>query len=711
MRAFNKERLKELRQFNETIPELNLPPKKQIDIYCHFDFCLNTNGLAIWNYDKDDQKNAIAAHASIVPISVCFSAPHLDEKNKKLGKYVYGFSTEQPHEGFFEMLRNFYRNNYIPRLWLFNAKENIYNAIKTFFKQLDPDLLIISHPTDDGHLFRCKMKTIKYDFAAVVRDAELYEHGSLLQRRNRMGIVGTSVNRYKMANVEMDEESGQLFYTNWSTGQRSVMDLDEYKKSIWEQLHYLKRYHRKTERRRRDMDDDLDQSQAGRVFDITIASHVKSLLDLYIQERTGKTFKDLYRQIISEQDYTRFFYGLFGGAATTFNKVTKYVCADDEIIVKYDNNALYPYAMTFGIGSGPLLDTKPADSNKYVEYICAKVKSIKWNGVMAAAEEPPYPKDKWVGASDNNGAYYVKELWTFLMKNADIEFEEIGRKWQRRSYIAGDFVTWLYRLRMETKEQEKEMEDLIFELECSYAERSEIDELTEEKQYLSDYATHLKFASNCIYGKLCELVRPIETINVNGKNFHQVKDDSRIELENTAAGACVAQYGRLIHYRKIREVLEMGWTPLYADTDSIAFALPRKHKHLLSDVFKPNNRKMGEWKWEGEWDTFLYNGQMKRYAFLNRKEREISVTLAGLQEEFKKALHHEKKNDFGRAVKALEIIFSNNVNFVDGTFEKFKNKRGEYITIPADLALDRWSPFTHQFKLIKGGTSFVIESA
>lgn len=180
----------------------------------------------------------------------------------------------------------------------------------------------------------------------------------------------------------------------------------------------------------------------------------------------------------------------------------------------------------------------------------------------------------------------------------------------------------------------------------------------------------IKTTMNSLYGKMCEKSYLSNIVYFDGK-FNKILDENAV-YRCSLTGAFIALKGRVMLYKQIKKVIEHGFKFLYADTDSVMFAYPKKEENKLNDIFGFNTGKLGQWKNEGSWNEFHTPGKKKKYTLINYLEPHKSeIKLSGiLDNPYVHALKNGLRITTDKTLEDLRYIFNKNSNVL---FKNAKN--------------------------------------
>lgn len=660
----------------EGVPDIKLPTRRKVNIFCDFETFLWADGFPVWKYkDEENFSSVLAEKCEVVPWLLGIYTPAI-KVNDKGDEYVDNTdykkitSAEYPHNKFFDLLSKYWNLGYLPVVWFHNASYDLTAAIETCLRELDPDIKVFFTVKTDRTFISGSMESPKYGFKVKFADTLLYKRISLGEIGEMFGSPKGEI-PYQMMDLYIN--NGVVYYTDWGTGELQHIELEKCENYVIQDVYLLYKYHEQLEKETELITLTINDSTNRRVKTTTQGVHARSLLDLWMHKNRNERFENSFRFEVDKEMGEIMLNSLTGGFTTLNKKCFHYICNENEEITSFDCNSMYPYVMTTGLPYGKLLTQKPKE--ECIEWVVIACKDVYWDYEMKILKTPPIPQNKQSYSFDLPKKIFItRDILEYIKKYSQGEFIEYEVYYQKKTKAVGDFMDYLYNLRktiQDNRDSRKEDLDRTNDINERIALETEIENLDQQQK-------GVKTTMNSLYGKLAQKCYLEQLIYYNGKY------NSHINMENpyrcVLTGAYIALMGRFILYTKIQEVIRSGFTFLYSDTDSIKFAYPKHEREKLTEIFGVDRRELGDWKNEGYWNEFHTPGKKKKYLLLNpNKPEETVITLSGIKNSILGAFLNGLHKDSKKTIKDLRYIFHEKNNVL------FKNaKNGTVRTLASD---------------------------
>lgn len=261
--------------------------------------------------------------------------------------------------------------DFTPTVYFHNSSYDI-PIIEPLLRELDPDIVlyVFVKNTDKGFIrgaFESPKYNVFWEFGDTLqynRTISISKAGEMMGKPKIKGIP------YGLCDARVNE--GNIEYEDLSSGETRQYPIEKYMEYVERDVDIMRMLN---ERKLKNMNsvnaimvEDWDKKNKGKFnkYNLTISSHSKRIADVYMDQNGWTSIDKTFRFNLMDYDITNF-KDLYQrtvesncGGYTSYNKkFFRYQCRDDQHILYYDRNSMYPTIMTESLPYGDILTEKP----------------------------------------------------------------------------------------------------------------------------------------------------------------------------------------------------------------------------------------------------------------------------------------------------------------------------------------------------------------
>lgn len=391
----------------------------------------------------------------------------------------------------------------------------------------------------------------------------------------------------------------------------------------------------------------------------SIPSFGKYLLEQHLKKQGLKDWRlrDLYKIQCSKADYLDMHLSYFGGFSGV-NKWLPVVECEEAKIKSYDVNSEYPWVMWEGVPYGDI-EWEIPDEPYCTWYEIYFEKQVAPGVLYKYKKEYDFFNNDFFGKKffaskvptwTNRKCYVLKEVVELFERVCDSHLVIDRVKYQRLSTHIRPFIETLY-------------------------------EIKSNKNNSKSLRTAIKLVLNSFYGKLGERFH---------EHYYELEDWEMVRKDNKEEdrwsilpGLYITSMSRVKLLTAVYDEIDNGNTVLCSDTDSIKLIERNKPKFEIDD------KKLGAWKFEGEFTGFYHVNKCKKYYSYNKHTGEKKIVFSGIPEDELFDLSHEN-------LKKL-YYYDNNVLFREAKNTSYRNEFNQIVIREVDICFNAHDdkPTTH----------------